>query len=62
MVTGISEGFEKDLEIVGVGYRATQQGENIQFQLGYSHNIIFEAPEGIKLEVLEPTKVKVKRN
>lgn len=60
MVVGVSTGFEKDLEIQGVGYRAAQQGKDIQFQLGFSHNIIFTAPEGIKLEVLEPTKVKVR--
>lgn len=60
MVVGISQGFEKDLEIVGVGYRATQQGENILFQLGYSHTITFEAPDGITLVVLEPTKIKIK--
>ncbi|MDR3237052.1 MAG: 50S ribosomal protein L6 [Spirochaetia bacterium] len=60
MVVGTSQGFEKDLEIIGVGYRATQQGGNILFQLGYSHNITFEAPKGIVLQVLEPTKIKVK--
>jgi large subunit ribosomal protein L6 len=60
MVVGTSTGFEKDLEIIGVGYRATQQGADIQFQLGYSHPILFKAPEGIKLEVLDATKVKVK--
>jgi len=60
MVVGVSKGFEKDLEIVGVGYRAIQQNKDIQFQLGYSHNIIFDAPEGITLEVLDATKVKVK--
>lgn len=60
MVVGTSQGFEKDLEIIGVGYRANQQGENIQFQLGYSHPILFEAPAGIKLEAVEATKVKVK--
>ena len=60
MVVGVSQGFEKNLEIVGVGYRATQQGDDIQFQLGYSHPIIFKAPKGIKLEVIDPTKVKVK--
>ena len=60
MVTGVSQGFEKNLEIVGVGYRATQQGPDIQFQLGYSHTILFKAPEGIKLEVVDPTKIKVK--
>lgn len=60
MVIGVSSGFEKNLEIVGVGYRATQQNENIQFQLGYSHEIIFKAPEGITLQVVDPTKVRVK--
>ena len=60
MVVGISQGFEKDLEIIGVGYRATQQGADILFQLGYSHTITFKAPEGITLVVVEPTKVKVK--
>ncbi len=60
MVVGTSQGFEKDLEIIGVGYRANQQGENIQFQLGYSHPILFEAPADIKLEAVEATKVKVK--
>ncbi len=60
MVLGATQGFEKDLEIIGVGYRATQQGKDILFQLGYSHNITFEAPEGITLQVLEPTKIKVK--
>jgi large subunit ribosomal protein L6 len=60
MVTGVSKGFVRDLEIVGVGYRATQQNKDVQFQLGYSHNIIFSPPEGITVEVLEPTKLKVK--
>lgn len=60
MVIGVSKGFEKDLEIVGVGYRATQENKNIKFQLGYSHDIIFDAPAGITLEVLDTTKVKVK--
>jgi len=60
MVIGVSSGFEKELEIVGVGYRAAQQGKDIQFQLGFSHNIIFKAPEGITLEVIDPTKLKIK--
>jgi len=60
MVVGVSKGFEKELEIVGVGYRAAQQGQDIQFQLGYSHPIIFKAPDGITLEVTEATKFKVK--
>jgi large subunit ribosomal protein L6 len=60
MVVGVSTGFVKELEIIGVGYRAIQQGMDIQFQLGYSHTIIFKAPEGIILEVSEPTKFRVK--
>jgi len=60
MVVGVSSGFEKDLEIVGVGYRAIQQNRDVQFQLGYSHNIIFTPPEGIDVDVLEATKLKVK--
>ncbi len=60
MVVGVSTGFIKELEIVGVGYRALQQGKDIQFQLGYSHPILFPAPEGITLEVTEATKFNVK--
>jgi len=60
MVVGVSSGFEKELEIVGVGYRATAQNKNVQLQLGFSHNVIFTPPEGITVEVLEPTKLKVK--
>ncbi|HDP79773.1 MAG TPA: 50S ribosomal protein L6 [Spirochaetes bacterium] len=60
LVTGVSKGFERDLEIVGVGYRATQQDKSVVFQLGYSHNITFTPPDGVEVQVLEPTKVKVK--
>ncbi|MBW2998725.1 50S ribosomal protein L6 [Candidatus Woesearchaeota archaeon] len=60
IVIGVTTGFEKDLEIIGVGYRATQQNKDILFQLGFSHNITFPAPEGITLQVLEATKIKVK--
>jgi large subunit ribosomal protein L6 len=60
MVVGVSTGFVKEMEIVGVGYRAVQQGADIQFQIGYSHPVIFKAPIGITLEVTEPTKFKVK--
>ena len=60
VIKGVSQGFEKDLEIVGVGYRATQQNDSVVFQLGYSHTITFTPPEGIKVEVLDPTKLKVK--
>ena len=60
MVVGVSTGFVKEMEIVGVGYRAVQQGPDIQFQIGYSHLVVFKAPKGITLEVTEPTKFKVK--
>lgn len=60
MVVGVSRGFEKELEIVGVGYRATQQNKDVQLQLGYSHPILFAPPEGITIEVLDATKLKVK--
>ena len=51
MVRGVSEGFEKKLEIQGVGYRAAAQGKALNFQLGYSHPILFEPPEGVDLSV-----------
>jgi large subunit ribosomal protein L6 len=60
IITGVSKGFEKELEIVGVGYRATQQNKSVMFQLGFSHNITFTPPDGISIEVLEPTRLKVK--
>jgi len=48
MVTGVTEGFKRDLELVGVGYRATVTGQTIDLALGFSHNIIFELPKEIK--------------
>lgn len=60
MVTGVTKGFEKNMEIVGVGYRAIQQNKDVQFQLGYSHPIIFSPPTGITIEVQEATKFKIK--
>ncbi len=51
IVHGVKEGFQKSLEIQGVGYRATKQGEALNFQLGYSHPILFEPPEGIELSI-----------
>lgn len=60
MITGVSKGFSKDLDIVGVGYRAQQQNKNIVLQLGFSHNVTFTPPDGITIEVLEPTKLRVK--
>jgi large subunit ribosomal protein L6 len=60
LVEGVTKGFEKDLEITGVGYRAMQQGPDIQFHLGFSHPIVYKAPAGVVLQVVEQTKVKVK--
>jgi large subunit ribosomal protein L6 len=60
MIEGVTKGFEKDLEMVGVGYRATKQGKNLQLQIGYSHPVIIESPAGIELEVQGTNKIKVK--
>ena len=51
MVTGVKDGFERKLEIVGIGYRAQLQGKNIQLALGYSHPVIFPLPEGVTAEI-----------
>ncbi len=51
MVAGVSAGFERKLEIVGIGYRAQMQGKNIQLALGYSHPVIFSLPDGITAEI-----------
>ncbi len=59
MVTGVSEGFTKSLEINGVGYRAQMQGKNLQLSLGYSHDIVYETPEGIQIQTPKPTEVVV---
>jgi large subunit ribosomal protein L6 len=58
-VKGVSEGFEKSLEMTGVGYRAAMQGKNLQLSLGYSHEIVYQAPEGITLATPKPTEIKV---
>jgi len=59
MVKGVSEGFVKRLEIVGVGYKAELKGKKIQLALGYSHPILFTPPEGIKIEIPAPTNITV---
>ncbi len=60
MVHGVTEGYEKKLEIVGVGYRVLSKGPTqLEFQLGYSHSITFDAPEGITFNVEGPTKLGV---
>ena len=61
MVSGVTEGFTKELEIVGVGYRATARGPNaLELALGFSHPVTVDAPEGISFEVPVPTRVIVK--
>ena len=60
MVAGVSEGFHKNLEIVGVGYRAELKGSDIQLALGFSHTVLVKAPEGITFEVPAPTKITVR--
>jgi large subunit ribosomal protein L6 len=60
MVEGVTEGFEKRLEIQGVGYRAALKGKNLELALGYSHPVVIEAPEGIDFEVPQPTEIIVK--
>jgi large subunit ribosomal protein L6 len=60
MVEGVTEGFEKRLEIQGVGYRAALKGKKLELALGYSHPVAIDAPEGIDFEVPQPTEVIVK--
>jgi large subunit ribosomal protein L6 len=57
MVEGVTDGFEKRLEIQGVGYRATLKGKNLELALGFSHPVSIEAPAGIEFEVPQPTEI-----
>ena len=59
MVTGVSTGFVKDLEIHGVGFKAAVQGKALNLSLGFSHPVLFPIPEGIKVTVTENTKIKI---
>ena len=54
---GVSNGFERKLEITGVGYRAAMQGKNLQLALGFSHDVVYEAPEGVTIAVPKPTEI-----
>jgi large subunit ribosomal protein L6 len=60
MVEGVTDGFEKRLEIQGVGYRAQLKGKNLEMALGYSHPVPIEPPEGIEFEVPQPTEIIVR--
>ncbi len=57
LVIGVTDGFKKELEISGVGYRATQEGKNLKLQLGYSHDVIFEVPDGVTVTAPKQTQV-----
>jgi large subunit ribosomal protein L6 len=60
MVTGVTEGFRKSLEIQGVGYRAEKKGQGITLHLGFSHPVDYKVPEGIEIEVPSPTQVLIR--
>ena len=60
MVTGVTQGFEKKLEIIGVGFRADIQGNLLKLALGFSHPVLFPVPEGIKIEVEKQTLITVR--
>ena len=59
LVTGVTEGFTKVLEISGVGYRAQAQGKNLKLQLGYSHDVNFPVPEGVEVKTPDQTTVEI---
>jgi large subunit ribosomal protein L6 len=60
MVKGVSEGYAKKLELVGVGYRASMQGRDLNLTLGFSHPVVFKAPEGIAIETPSQTEILIK--
>ena len=57
LMTGVTKGFERKLEITGVGYRAAVQGKNLQLALGYSHDVVYPIPEGITVATPKPTEI-----
>jgi large subunit ribosomal protein L6 len=59
MVKGVSSGYTKSMEITGTGYRASVQGKNLELSLGYSHQVVYPIPEGIKITCERPTAIKV---
>ena len=59
LVEGVTKGFERKLEITGVGYRAAMQGKNLQLALGYSHDVVYAIPEGIQIAVTKPTEITI---
>ncbi|MDN2567433.1 50S ribosomal protein L6 [Aquibium sp. A9E412] len=59
IVNGVKDGFEKRLEISGVGYRAAMQGQKLQLSLGYSHDVVYDPPQGVSIAVTKPTEIVV---
>src|ERR1700704_2774154 len=59
LVEGVTKGFEKKLEITGVGYRAAMQGKNLQLALGFSHDVVYQTPQGVVISVPKPTEITV---
>ncbi len=59
LVTGVTDGFTRKLEINGVGYRAQMQGKNIQLQLGLSHDVVYRVPDGIEVKCPKPTEIEI---
>jgi len=57
LAQGVANGFKKDLELVGVGYRAAMQGKDLKLSLGYSHEVIFEVPDGVTVSAPKPTEI-----
>jgi large subunit ribosomal protein L6 len=62
LVTGVTEGFSKTLQITGVGYRAAAQGKTLKLQLGYSHDVNMDVPEGLTVATPDPTTVNISGN
>ncbi len=59
MVTGVTDGYSKALELVGVGYRAAPKGSDVELQVGFSHPVVIEAPDGISLDIPQATRIVV---
>jgi large subunit ribosomal protein L6 len=59
LITGVTEGFKKDLAITGVGYRAQVQGKNLQLALGFSHDVVYPIPDGIDIVCPKPTEINI---
>ena len=62
LLEGVTKGFEKKLDITGVGYRAALQGKKLQLALGYSHDVVYDIPEGILITVPKPTEILISGN